>query len=201
MPLALPYPQPGPALRNAYLDLDLVLDGTDADRAELGDPSMLPRPWDPSTMTTPRLRAELWEWLEAVTTWINTEYAWDSSAGIPACWPMHPHLVHEIAVIADQRYKAALAYSSDLLEDWHRYALPAFLDRLNGRVRTMCDERHQEWPGRSRYARFAADAARRKEAYRLDEETSAPPPPDEQPRLRVVEQPRIDPLTGEVTYQ
>ena len=31
---------------------------------------------------------------------------WDASTVIPSCWPHHPHLVHEIAVLADQRRKA-----------------------------------------------------------------------------------------------
>jgi hypothetical protein len=39
---------------------------------------------------------------------------------IPGCWPQHPHLVHEIAVLADQRRRAGTARTSDVLEEWHR---------------------------------------------------------------------------------
>ena len=79
---------------------------------------MLPRPWDPPTCVDPDLRAELWEWLEAVVTWLNHEYVWDVSGIIPHCWPKHPHLVHEVAVLADLRRRAGQALSSDALEEW-----------------------------------------------------------------------------------
>ena len=63
----------------------------------LGSPTMP----DPATITDPSLRAEAWDWLDAVVCWFNAEYVWDPTLGvIPACWPRHPHLVHEIAVIA-----------------------------------------------------------------------------------------------------
>jgi hypothetical protein len=47
---------------------------------------------------------------------------------IPACWPQHPHLVHEIVVLADQRRRAGHALTSDASKEWHRYSLPAFID-------------------------------------------------------------------------
>jgi hypothetical protein len=34
---------------------------------------------------------------------------------IPLCWPQHPHLVHEIAVLADQRRRAGPGLTSDAL--------------------------------------------------------------------------------------
>ncbi len=37
VPLALPFPQPGPALRNAYRELNLAMNGTDSDRQALGN--------------------------------------------------------------------------------------------------------------------------------------------------------------------
>jgi hypothetical protein len=46
--------------------------------------------------------------LEALVTWLNHEYVWDVANVIPPCWP-HPHLVHEIAVLADQRHRAGQA--------------------------------------------------------------------------------------------
>ena len=98
-----------------------------------------PRPTCPDPGTRPaaptrRLRAELWHWLDNVVTWLNHEYVWDPAAGIiPPCWPQHPHLVHEIAVLADQRRRAGLDLTSSSLEEWHRYCLPAFLERLKAR--------------------------------------------------------------------
>lgn len=171
-PLALPFPMPdGPELSAAYKDLYLAAEGDDETKERIGDPALLPRPWDPPTCRKRQLRQELWEWLDAVVTWFNTEYVWDSTAGmIPPCWPQHPHLVHEVAVLADQRRRAGIDTSSNTLEEWHRYTVPAFLDRLRQRTKSHCDERHQPWPARARYARhLAADAtAERRRALRLD---------------------------------
>ena len=152
-PLALPFPLPdGPELRAAYWDLHLAAHGDDETKARIGDPSLLPRPWDPPTCRKRQLRTELWEWLDEVVNWFNSEYVWDPTAGmIPPCWPQHPHLVHEIAVLADQRRRAGIDTSSNSLEEWHRYTVPAFLDRLRQRVRSHCDEHHQPWPARARH--------------------------------------------------
>lgn len=160
-PIALPFPAPsGPELSNAYKDLYLSAHGDATTKKRIGDPGLLPRPWDPPTCTRPPLRRELWQWLDEVVIWFNTEYVWDPTAGsIPPCWPDHPHLVHEIAVLADQRRRAGIDTSSNTLEEWHRYTVPAFLERLRARVRTNCDEHHQPTPARTRQARHVADAA------------------------------------------
>ncbi len=78
------------------------------------------------------MRTELWAWLEAVVDWVNTEHVWDPSYLIPPCWPRHPHVVHEIAVLADQRYKAGHAIASDTLEAGHRHALPGVMLEVAG---------------------------------------------------------------------
>jgi hypothetical protein len=36
------------------------------------------------TCPQPELRAELWQWLDAVVTWLNTDYVWDVANIIPA---------------------------------------------------------------------------------------------------------------------
>lgn len=171
-PLALPFPIPaGPELSNAYKDLYLATHGDEATKKRSGDPGLLPRPWDPPTCTKPALRRELWEWLDQVATWFNTEYVWDPTAGlIPPCWPEHPHLVHEIAVLADQRRRAGIDTSSNTLEEWHRYSVPAFLERLRTRTRSNCDELHQPSPSRSRHARHFAEVAvgERLQAFEAD---------------------------------
>ena len=70
-----------------------------------------------------------------VVDWLISEYVWEAADTIPACWPQHPHLVHEIAVLADQRRRAGHALTSDALEEWHRYSLPAFTERVKSRLR------------------------------------------------------------------
>ncbi len=108
--LVLPFPTPSSdELRKAYNDLYLAVNGDEDTEKRIGNPNKLPRPWDPPTCTKPALRRELWAWLDEVVTWFNHEYVWDHNAGmIPACWPQHPHLVHEIAVLADQRRRAGI---------------------------------------------------------------------------------------------
>ena len=141
-----PVPRPGKLVHLAYRELHIAVNGTEAEQKALGNHALLPRPWDPATCRDPELRHELWEWLEDVVIWLNHEYTWDVSGLIPHCWPQHPHLVHEIAVLADQRRRAGLAMTSDALEEWHRYCLPAFVDRMRNRLRAHCDDEHQRWP-------------------------------------------------------
>lgn len=200
-PLALPFPLPdGPELSAAYKDLHLAAHGDDETKAIIGDPALLPRPWDPPTCRKRQLRQELWEWLDEVVTWFNSEYVWDPTAGmIPPCWPQHPHLVHEIAVLADQRRRAGIDTSSNSLEEWHRYSVPAFIDRLRQRTKSHCDEFHQPSPARSRQARHAADASKaaRQHAFELH---------GERPRRNPLRGSRwqddveafMDPITGEI---
>lgn len=171
-PLVLPFPMPeGPELTAAFLDLYLAAEADDEIKKKIGDPALLPRPWDPPTCRRRQLRQELWEWLDAVVNWFNSEYVWDPTAGmIPPCWPQHPHLVHEIAVLADQRRRASIDTSSNSLEEWHRYTVPAFLDRLKQRTGHHCEEKHQVWPAGARYARHVSTPAvtERQHAFRGD---------------------------------
>lgn len=159
--LAVRFPGPGPLVLKAYLDLWLTENGTAEEKARLGSPANLPHPWDPPTCTDRRLRWELWLWLDAVAGWINAEYLWEPSGTpvIPDCWPQHPHIVHELAVVADMRHRSNLTANSDALEIWHRNVLPGFLDRMRQRLKSHCEDDHQPWPARSRYARHVADAA------------------------------------------
>ena len=147
------FPTPGPLLGTAYRDLYLAAEGSDNQKATIGDPNLLPKPWDPPTCRNPQLRAELWTWLDAVVIWVNHEYVWDPDGMIPPCWPQHPHVVHELAVLADQRRRVGLTLDSNGLEEWHRYTLPGFLDRMRARIKAHCDQDHQPWPARGRLAR------------------------------------------------
>lgn len=168
-PLILAFPEPGPRLAKAYRDLHIAGNGTPAERQLFGNPALLPRPWEPATCTNPALRAELWDWLEHVVTWFNHELAWQTTQAIPPCWPHHPHLIHDIATLADQRRRAHIALTSDNLTHWQNHTVPAFLDRLHNQVGGLCDNHHQDWPARSRHRRHRDQAdAQRTPAYAQD---------------------------------
>lgn len=194
-----PFPTPGRLVRYAYRELHAAENGDDAPNEALGDINKLPRPWVPATCTDPELRAELWTWLEAAVVWLNHELVFDTVDVIPACWPQHPHLVHEIAVLVDLRRKCDLSLASDLLEEWHRYALPAFLERMRHRVAEHCNPTHSSWPAVGRFKRLlSTDSCAERNAVFVadikslrsgtaDKEVSGPP------RLSIVD---ID--TGEI---
>jgi hypothetical protein len=105
-----------------------------------------------------------------VAAWLVSEYVWDVADAIPACWPERPHLVREVAVVADQRRRAGHAFTSDALEEWHRYNLPAFTERMKARLRNHCEDGHQPWPANGRYTRYMAETSRcaREDHYAAD---------------------------------
>ena len=170
------FPTVGPLLATAFNDLYLAADGTPEQKKAIENPELLPRPWDPPSCHDPKLRADLWAWLDRVVAWINHEYVWDPATMIPPCWPLHPHLVHEIAVLADQRRRAGIAHDSNGLEEWHRYSLPGLLDRMQTRLKNHCDQDHQPWPARSRHTRYQDDrnALTRQHAFTDDAGTCQP---------------------------
>jgi hypothetical protein len=109
---------------------------------------------------------------------------------IPTCWPQHPHLVHEVAVLADQRRRGGIVLNSDALEEWHRYSAPGFNERLQTRLKAHCEQDEQDqqpWPARGRHARHtdqrATDEQRR--LFEADIATLGPPQPafPNRPRL------------------
>ena len=198
-PILEPFPRPGPMVAAAYRDLAVAQYGTANEKRQLGSFETLPRPWDPSSCP-PSLRAQVWAWLDDVATWVNRSYTWALKAGIPPCWPRHPHLAHELPVLADQRLHAGRALSSTPLEEWHRYTLPAFLDRLQTRLETGCTSAagHDPWPAAPRHRRhthpdqaaeraavFAADT--RPTARAVGDPDHTPPGPAGPPRLALVD--------------
>ena len=204
-PLVLGFPAPGSRVQKAYHDLWEAQNGSEERKKKLGNPANLPRPWDPTTCLERGLRWELWLWLDQVVEWINYEYVWEASGGacIPDCWPLHPHLIHELAVVADQRRRAGHAPNSDILENWHRYVLPGFVDRMRQRLKQSCDDDHQPWPARSRHSRHSGEVATawRLRAFESDlaalsvEEEALP----SWHQLTLLEgRELIDPATGEV---
>jgi hypothetical protein len=114
--LALPFPAPGQLVALAYRELDLAANGSAEQIGALWATCGCCLGPGTATCRTPQLREQLWAWLEAVTAWLVSEYVWDVADAIPACWPEHPHLVHELAVVADQRRRAGHAFTSDALE-------------------------------------------------------------------------------------
>ena len=204
-PAVVAFPTAGRRVEHAYRELDKALNGSDEEKKALGSPRVLPRPWDPPTCVDPALRAGVWDWLEQVVIWLNHEYVWDASAQIPACWPQHPHLVHEIAVLADLRRRAGHALTGDTLEEWHRYALPAFTERMRHRIKAHCEDKdHQPWPAQGRHIRHVGDDSTRARArvFHADVATlrhaPEPPPLPPVPRLHLVDDLTVDTGTGEV---
>jgi hypothetical protein len=147
-----PFPMPGPLVREALSILAVIRSGDQEIIEHLGDLQDLPRPWEPETCPPPLL-AELWPWCERVVIWINHEYTWRPNTMIPACWPSHAHLARELPALACQRFAAQEAFDTSALEEWHRYTLPTFLDRMNGRLGdSRCrDGRHIQWPAAARH--------------------------------------------------
>lgn len=188
-----PFPAPGRKLRQAYRDLQTAEHGTQQQKEALGPADALPRPWIPESLT-PALRAELWAWLEQVVPWLNKHYTWQLNNLLPACWYLHPHLILEVATVADLRYRAGLSMNGDALEDWHRYCIPALFDRTRSRMLTICEEGHQEWPGRARHTHYQQQLERRAQTLTSDWRHWA----HRQPTTGDPLEWEVDPVTGEL---
>lgn len=170
-----PFPRPGLLVQGAYRELQIAQYGSDEERAALGRIEKLDRPWQPFTCQ-PAVRRQLWQWLDEVARWINHEYGWGVDRLIPPCWPGHPHLTHELAVLADQRRTAGLEPVSDPLEEWHRYTLPFFLDRMVSRLGGRCITKHDDWPAAPRHLAYDNDQNRaQRQAWFDDDLTAAGP--------------------------
>lgn len=152
--LVRPFPIPGPSVRIAYRELGFARAGSENQQDGVGDPRDLPRPWEPATCTEPTLRRQLWGWLDEVVLWLNHEYAWDAGTGVVACWPAHPGLVHEVALLADRRFRAGWALTSDPLNEWHHISLPGFRLRTGVGSATSCDTNHGPWPARAEFVDY-----------------------------------------------
>ena len=192
-PMARPFPQPGPLVGLAYRELQQAANGTLEQILPLGDIRELPRPWEPESCPA-SLRGEIWAWLDQVVDWLNTDYCWDPDGLIPACWSHHPHLVHVIAVLADQRRIVGQAFTSDLMEEWHRYTLPSLNDRLRSRIRSHCDDSHQPWPAKGRHTRYR-DSVDDRERRFADDLLSVHAATESSPQAQLA---LIDLTTGEV---
>lgn len=172
--LVQPFPRPGLALQEAFERLEKLGREVALNIEPDTDLAAIPRPWDPATVTDTDMRMQLWTWLAQVVDWINAEYAWDVHDTIPTCWPRHPHLVHELAVLADQRRVAGLACSSGPLQRWHQQSLPAFRARMHEQIQQHCDEGHAAWPARARHQRSTSVEAWQERNEHLLADVSGP---------------------------
>src|SRR4051812_46815107 len=167
------FPRPGRLVQNAYRDLQLAQFGSEEAQAILGPPEDLDRPWDPASCGL-AVRRQVWVWLDQVAAWVNHEYGWGVDRLVPPCWPEHPPITHELATLADQRRSAGLALSGELLEEWHRYSLPLFLDRVGDRLGNRCINGHDEWPAAALYRAFTNKAATMDREVRFGGDCNSP---------------------------
>jgi hypothetical protein len=168
--LVHPFPMPGRRVALAYQELNIAANGTPEQKAALGPLADLPKPWEPETCEDPALRSELWSWLEDFAIWLNHEYAWDIASLIPACWPRHPHIVHEMAVLADQRRRTTprtlqrsargvAPLRTSILHRPHAQSAPGSLLRW---PRDLSRARPPHSPHRSRFRRGPQPRVRRR---------------------------------------
>lgn len=186
------FPQPSKLIVSAFAELQNArIEEAASKGTQLPDAGMA-RPWDPASCP-PTLQMEVWVWLEAVVLWINRSYTWQADQAIPSCWPRHPHIVHEVAVLASLRLAAGHALTADPLEEWHRYALPGFFDRMRARAGSAACQpgTHKPWPGLGRLTEYQkpVEQQRRAEAFAggVPRNRNTPPPapnrPGRAPRL------------------
>ena len=154
----LPFPDPTERMEAALLDLALLSRGGESAAHVMATGEIVPRLWDITTICDPVLLEETWEWLRAFVYWLNSQHAWFSSDLTPSCWEQHPSLVHQLGSLAASRYFAGEATDAAAIEEWHRYALPTFLERTREQ-RHGCEERHMPWPARAAHQRAMSTAA------------------------------------------
>jgi hypothetical protein len=175
--IVAPFPAPPPSVAHVLHQHDVARRGDADEIAAAGDLSGLPRPWAPATCDD-ELRAAIWDWCDAVAEWINHEYAWRPAQLVPPCWPHHPHIAHELPILALARYHAEHSTGCELIDQWHRENLPEFLDRMLTRLgeSTCRTGKHIDWPAEPRHAAYtSADAVEvRQSAFYLDTNPGAP---------------------------
>ena len=168
-------------------------------------PAELPRPWIPATCP-PLLRKVIWQWLDDVAAWLNHEYCWPAKRTIPPCWAQHPHIAHELAVLAFLRNTAEAADSPAPLEEWHRNNWPLFMDRALVQLDSGCGGQHTPWPAKSRHHEFVGDKARPERMRRIAADSeerqghTAPARPEPAAPTEPPEEPPdwVDHTTGEL---
>jgi len=160
-PITTPFPTPPGGIRRA-LELLNIRRRDDAEEMAESDADLtdLPRPWEPASCDDD-LRESVWEWCDAVATWINHEYAWRPTQMIPPCWLRHRHIARELPVLAILRWIAEESFDPGPIEEWHRYTLPTFHERMTARLgESSCRTgTHLHWPAEARHSAHTNDAA------------------------------------------
>ena len=167
--LATPFPTPPGAVLQALHLLEVRGRGDPDEMAAAGNLENLPRPWDPASCPN-ELREAVWEWCDEVAEWLNHEYVWRPTQMIPLCWPQHPHIARELAVLAILRWGAEESLTPEPTEEWHRYTFPMFNDRLTTRLgESACRTgKHVDWPAEGRYAAFVDTTGQRENVIHGD---------------------------------
>ncbi|MBB1510639.1 hypothetical protein [Tessaracoccus sp. MC1756] len=148
----MPFPLPTEAMQLALVDLALLGRGGEGAANILATGEVLPRIWDLTTVSDPVLLRETGAWLQSCVVWLNSQHAWFSSDLTPQCWEQHPSLVHQLGSLAASRYLAGESTDPAAMEEWHRYALPSYLERTREQ-RRGCEAKHQPWPARAACSR------------------------------------------------
>lgn len=146
------FPEPPETMQLALINLALLGRGGEGAAGFLASAEVLPRPWDITTIADPDLRQDTWRWLDAFVIWLNSQHAWFSSDLTPPCWASHPNLVHQLGTLAATRHHASESTDPTAMEEWHRYALPNYLERTREQ-RHGCQDKHQPWPARATHIR------------------------------------------------
>jgi hypothetical protein len=167
-----PFPPPPEFVTHALDQLRAMHAGQRVARGAARD---LARPWEPATCSE-QMRAAVWWWCDDVAAWLNHEYAWRPMQLIPACWTQHPHLAHELPVLACLRVEAEAATAPELLESWHREALPHFVDRMIARLgESGCRTgTHTDWPAAARHDAYHSEQAVADRQSRIYDDTYPP---------------------------
>ena len=172
--LAAPFPPPPGLVASVLDELRIAAAASDETEHESRRVALIPRPWDPPSCP-PEIRRNVYAWLDDVAGWINEEHTWRTDRVVPICWDLHPHMVHELATLACLRWEATFARTPGPLEEWHRFALPAFLERIVRRIgETGCAPgRHQPNPGSGRNAIYRqGDEPVRRRSHRWQDQAA-----------------------------
>ncbi|GAA3862147.1 hypothetical protein [Streptomyces sedi] len=98
------------------------------DEPVVDEPAEPPRPWDLCSLDG-ELAAVVFSWLDEVAVWHNATYAGQDHQVIPACWPQHPSVAHDLAALAFSRVDVYQAATAAYVPRWH-HDLESFHHRL-----------------------------------------------------------------------
>ena len=107
---------------------ELVLELLQDIESERDDEPAGVRPWDLAHLPE-EAREPVGQWLHDVARWLNRSYAWQAETVIPPCWPQHPHIALDLAVLAFGRLLTYQSATTTHPARWHD-DLQAFYHRM-----------------------------------------------------------------------